>query len=79
MARSIGMTAGDAVFRAVLVLKYPGSEPFTKYEGPYGEKAQAKGRVTFWKNYLGRYAPGTEQDSYADGHVEQGSVTWTQV
>lgn len=86
MARSIGMAAEAAVFRAVLVLKYPDREPFAKYEGPYGEKAAAKARVTFWRNHLGALEGfesvdeyGHVQDTYADGHVERGEVTWTKV
>lgn len=80
------MAADATVFRAVLVLKYPNREPFTTYEGPYGEKAAARARVTFWRNHLGAKEAfesvdeyGHVQDTYADGHVEQGTVTWARI
>jgi hypothetical protein len=76
MARSIGMAAGAKVYRAAITKKYSHSElPFTVYEGPYGDAAAAKGRVTFWKNHLGTRKLGATE--WAEGHVEEGEVTWT--
>lgn len=78
------MAAAATVFRAVITKKYPGREPFTVYEGPYGSKAAATARVTFWKNHLGSLDDfesvdefGGVRDTYADGEVEQGTVTWS--
>lgn len=81
MARSIGMSAGDTVFRAVITKKYPNREPFTDREGPYGARGAAQARVTFWVNYLAVHDDDGEPtgESGASGYVEEGSVTWTRV
>lgn len=74
MARSIGMSANATVFRAVIVKKYPHNDAaYTAYEGPYGEAAAAKARVTFWRNRLG--TDRTER-TWADGYVEEGTIDW---
>lgn len=71
------MTAGSKVFRAVIVKKYPGSEPFTVYEGPYGSAAAARARVTLWTNYLGQYTEGCDRGATA--HVEIGTISWARL
>lgn len=77
MARSIGMLGDGAVFRLWLKLKYPGSEPFIKYEGPYETIGAARNRKSYWINRLGEFQEGTEQDSYAKVNIHQGFTDWT--
>lgn len=80
MARSIGMSAGSTVFRAVITKKYRrNDEPFTVYEGPYGSKAAARARVTFWQNCFNSARYGSDEETgeyWATGYVEEGQVTW---
>lgn len=82
MARSIGMAADATVFRAVITKRYPGWGPFTDYEGPYGSIGAARGRVSFWTNYLAVLDEDTGEptgESDASGYVEHGTVSWKRV
>ncbi len=73
MSRSIAMHDGDPVFRAVIRGVWADGQPFARREGPYGSAAQAKARVTFWRNHLAKNG-GT-----AAGRVERGTVSWSPV
>jgi hypothetical protein len=74
MARSIGMAAEAVVFRAVVQIpETPYVGAYTKYEGPYGSEGAAKARVSFWIQHWAR------RDRVATGHVESGTLTWTEV
>lgn len=82
MARSIGMAADATVFRAVIKFTDRDGTQRTEYEGPYGAIGAARGRVSFWTNYLADRDEETLEPtgtSRAKGHVEQGSVTWERV
>ncbi|MEV1042960.1 hypothetical protein AB0J01_41330 [Streptomyces sp. NPDC050204] len=72
MARNIGMTPEAEVWRAVITKTFPDGTTETVYAGPYGAAAQARGRVTFWRNYLAKYGKGAK----ADGHVERARPVW---
>lgn len=79
MARSIGMAADAAVFRAVITKKRRDGSTVTDYEGPYGSIGAARARVSFWTNY---YAERDDETgdltgrSDASGYVERGTVAW---
>jgi hypothetical protein len=76
MARNMGAD-GKAVFRAVITITDRDTgKPEVKYEGPY-TLAGAKGRVTFWENYLATYDDdGERTGSRASGHVEKAHSVW---
>ncbi|MEU1309466.1 hypothetical protein ABZ419_11305 [Streptomyces cinnamoneus] len=82
MARSIGMAADATVFRAVITMQNRDGETTTTYEGPYGSIGAARGRVSFWVNYLADRDPVTCQPtgtSRVSGYVERGTVAWQRV
>ncbi len=66
MARNIGADGRD-VFRAVITF---GDSTTPRYEGPYTTPGAARGRVSFWQNYLARCG------GSATGHVEQAHTVW---
>lgn len=73
------MGEDDYVFRAKILKKYPGQDPFIAYEGPYTSAAAARARVTYWANYMADrdYETGeVSTDQWARGEVEFGVVTW---
>lgn len=77
MPRRIAVTEDTPVFRAVITKKYPNSEAFVSYEGPYLTAAAARGRVTYWTNYLNERDENGVMSTTTFGHVETGRVTWT--
>lgn len=79
MARNIAVTEDTPVFRAVITKKYPHSEAFVSYEGPYLTAAAAKARVSYWVNYLNEPDENGNPTNETFGHVETGKVTWTRV
>lgn len=75
MARNIGADGTD-VFRAVIDCRYPKGGTELKHEGPYGSIGAARGRVTFWENYL----HDDEDDQVgASGHVERAVTRWVPI
>ena len=76
MARRIAVTEDTPVFRAVVTKKYPRSEAFVSYEGPYLTEAAAKARVTYWVNRLNEPDENGNPTDETFGHVETGQVTW---
>lgn len=76
------MNPDDHVFRAKILIKNRGDEPFVKYEGPYTSAAAAKARVTYWANYMAEtdYETGeVSTATWARGEVEFGVVTWSKL
>lgn len=77
------MDSDAHVYRAAITKQYRGQEPFTAYEGPYATAAAARARLTFWKNYLADRdldIDGSQRgESWATGHVEVGTVSWSEL
>ncbi|WP_435245044.1 hypothetical protein [Streptomyces tendae] len=71
MARNIGMAPDAEVWRAVVTKTYPDGATETVYDGPYDKAATARGRVTFWSNWMANRHGGK-----AEGHVERAKPTW---
>ncbi|MFF2571099.1 hypothetical protein [Streptomyces sp. NPDC058084] len=75
MARNIGMAPDADVWRAVITKSWGDGTSETEYAGPYDNAAQARGRVTFWRNHLAKKGDGSQ----ADGYVERARPTWEKV
>ncbi|MCZ0983839.1 hypothetical protein O1L60_44560 [Streptomyces diastatochromogenes] len=74
MARNIGMEPDAEVWRAVIVKTFTDGTTETVYEGPYGAAAQARARVTFWRNWMADVA--NYEAGKAEGHVERAQPAW---
>lgn len=72
MARNIGAD-GSTVYRAVIQCTSRKGDTWTRHEGPYSKAGNARARVTFWSNYLGRTG------GSATGRVEQAVTVWRPV
>ncbi|MFB7649342.1 hypothetical protein ACFC0S_16210 [Streptomyces sp. NPDC056084] len=71
MARNIGMEPDAEVWRAVVTKTFRDGTTETVYEGPYDKAAKARGRVTFWRNWMADHHGGK-----AEGHVERAQPVW---
>ncbi|MER0443076.1 hypothetical protein ABR738_00545 [Streptomyces sp. Edi4] len=71
MARNIGMAPDAQVWRAVVTKTFSDGVTETVYEGPYDKAAKARGRVTFWRNWMTDRHGGT-----AKGHIERAKPVW---
>lgn len=74
MARNIGMAPDAEVWRAVVTKTFADGTTETVYEGPYDKAAKARGRVTFWRNWMAERHSGK-----AEGHVERARPAWEKV
>lgn len=72
IARNIGMDAPD-VYRVVLTVTWPDTEPRTWREGPYGKIGAAKARLSFWTNHYRRM----ETPPQVTGRLEKAVTVWT--
>lgn len=67
------MADAEVLYRARMVSVQPNGVSKVWFEGPYPSPAQARARVTFWRNHYARNCPGGWQVS---GHLESARLSW---